>query len=74
METERWQRKEEILAVLNAMPDTPKPWRVDRPKIRLICVDGRMVGEAVVIVSPKDPNWWRGMAVRRGGEIRVRRT
>jgi hypothetical protein len=37
----------------------------------LVCVEGRLVGDAVVIVSEEDPNWWRGMAVRRNGEIRV---
>ena len=42
-----------------------------RPK--LVCVNGRIVADAIVIVSPKDPNWWRGMAVRRDGEIIVRR-
>jgi hypothetical protein len=39
----------------------------------LVCVDGRVVGDAVVVVSEQDPNWWRGMAVRKGGEIRVSR-
>ena len=43
-----------------------------RPRSRLVCVDGRVVGDAIVIVSEEDPNWWRGMAVRRNGEIRVK--
>ena len=43
-----------------------------RPRPRLICVDGRVVGDAMVVVSEEDPNWWRGMAVRRNGEIRVK--
>ena len=42
-----------------------------RPRPRLVCVDGRVVGDAVVVVSEEDPNWWRGMAVRHNGEIRV---
>jgi len=42
-----------------------------RPRPKLVCVDGRVVGDAVVIVSERDPNWWRGMAVRRNGEIRL---
>jgi hypothetical protein len=46
--------------------------RCARPRPRLVCVDGRVVGDAVVVVSEEDPNWWRGMAVRRNGEIRVR--
>jgi hypothetical protein len=44
-----------------------------RPRPTLVCVNGRIVRDAVVIVSEKDPNWWRGMAVRRDGEIRVSR-
>ena len=48
----------------------------DEPKAksklpRLVCVDGRIVADAVVIVSPADPNWWRGMAVRHDGEVKV---
>ena len=43
----------------------------ERPRPKLVCVNGKVVGDAVVIVSEKDPNWWRGMAVRRNGEIRV---
>jgi hypothetical protein len=46
---------------------------LDNFRPRLVCIDGRIVGDAVVIVSEKDPNWWRGMAVRRNGEIRVSR-
>jgi len=45
--------------------------RCARPRLRLVCVDGQVVGNAVVVVSEEDPNWWRGMAVRRNGEIRV---
>jgi hypothetical protein len=42
-----------------------------RPRPRLVCVDGRVVGDAVVVVSEQDPNWWRGMAVRERGEIKL---
>jgi len=49
----------------DADPPPPKA----RPK--LVCVNGKVVGDAVVIVSERDPNWWRGMAVRRNGEIRL---
>ena len=45
----------------------PKP-----PRPKLICVNGRVIASAVVIVSPGDVNWWRAMAVRRNGEIQVR--
>jgi hypothetical protein len=44
-----------------------------RPRPRLVCVDGEVVGDAIVVVSEEDPNRWRGMAVRRNGEIRVKR-
>ena len=47
--------------------DTPA-----RPRPVLVCVGGRVIGDAVVVVSEKDPNWWRGMAVRSNGVIRVR--
>ena len=43
----------------------------DRPRPKLVCVGGRVVGDAVVIVSERDPNWWRGMAVRCNGEIQL---
>ena len=42
-----------------------------RPK--LIAIDGAIVADAVVIVSPDDVNWWRGKAFRTDGEIKVRR-
>jgi hypothetical protein len=40
----------------------------------LVCVDGKIVGDAVVVVSPRDPNWHRNLICwPRGfdGEIRV---
>jgi len=40
----------------------------------LVCVNGEVVGDAVVIVSPRDPNWYRSsLADGFGGEIRVKR-
>jgi len=46
---------------------------VRRPRPRLVCVAGRIVGDAVVIVSPSDPNWYKGpKAVLTDGEVRVR--
>ena len=62
-ETDLWAGLEEVMG--------PAPKRA-RPAT-LICVDGRIIADAVVIVSPSDPNWWRGMAVKRNGEIVVRR-
>ncbi len=45
----------------------PKP----RPAI-LVCVNGQIIADAMVVVSDRDPNWWRGMAVCRDGLIEVR--
>jgi hypothetical protein len=46
--------------------------RVPRPGPVLVCDGGRVVGRAVVIVSPKDPNWWKGpQAVERDGVVEV---
>jgi hypothetical protein len=45
-----------------------------KPKpAKLVCVDGVIIGDAVVIISEHDVNWWRGMAVRTKGVITVRR-
>jgi hypothetical protein len=51
----------------------PFPKKKPPPRPVLACVNGNIVADAVVIVSSSDPNWWRGMAVRRDGEIQVRR-
>ena len=48
--------------------ELPAPIRV-RPKAVLVCVNGRIVGDCVVVVSEDDPNWWRSMAVREKGKI-----
>jgi hypothetical protein len=50
-------------------PPRPRP----KPKPKLVCVDGRVVADAVVIVSEFDWNWWRTDAWRTDGELRVRR-
>jgi hypothetical protein len=43
-----------------------------KPKpAKLICVDGRIIADAVVVISEHDVNWWRGMAVRTNGVIKV---
>ena len=41
-----------------------------RPRPRLVCVDGRVVGDAVVVVSERDPNY----PGSDGGVVRVRRS
>jgi hypothetical protein len=56
-----------ILGNATVAPPRPKP-------VTLVCVNGQIVADATVIVSPSDPNWWRGMAVCRDGEILVRRS
>jgi hypothetical protein len=60
------------------MPETVRNFREvlveheQRTKPKLICVDGQVVGSAVVVVSPRDPNWWRRTWSREfDGEIRV---
>jgi hypothetical protein len=46
----------------------PKPMPSVRPgRPKLVCDHGQVVADAVVIVSPRDPNW------RRDCEVRVRR-
>ena len=65
----------EIIAELNAIPlpkmEKRKPV-IPRPAI-LVCVNGSIVGEAVVTVGPDDPNWWKGpKAVLRNGIVNVR--
>jgi hypothetical protein len=42
------------------------PWPV------LVCRDGKVVGDCVVVVSEDDPNWWRSMSVREEGKITLR--
>ena len=59
------------MKTLEALADETLLGRCARPRPKLVCVDGLVVGDAVVVVSEEDPNWWRGMAVRRNGEIRV---
>ena len=61
-----YARAEQRAAIV-AVPK-PKP----KPAI-LVCVDGVIIGDAVVIVCEKDVNWWRAMAVRTNGVIKVRR-
>ncbi len=49
--------------------------RILRPKpVRLICVGGRVIADADVIVSPRDPKWYRqtGMGHDTQGVIEVR--
>jgi hypothetical protein len=43
--------------------------------MRLVCVGGRIIADAVVIVSPSDPNWWRHREQRceTDGVVEVRR-
>ena len=64
-------RDEERLERLMKIPI--KPPKSERQKAQLVCVDGRIVGDAMVIVSPRDPNWWRTDAWRTDGEMIVKR-
>src|SRR5262245_22026980 len=40
---------------------------------KLICVDAKIIADAVVTISEHDCNWGRGMAVRTNGVITVRK-
>jgi hypothetical protein len=41
---------------------------------RLVCAEGQVVADAIVIVSPSDPNWARGpKAIYTDGVVTVRR-
>jgi hypothetical protein len=53
------------------LPDPPKPKPKPKPPVTLVCVDGVIIADAVV--SEKDVNWWRAMAVRTNGVITVKR-
>jgi hypothetical protein len=54
-----------------ALDDEPTPTLLGtRPPLPvLVCRDGEIVGDCVVVVSEEDPNWWRSMSVREGGKI-----
>lgn len=65
---------EELLSAMpltKEEPDPPFRYRQGRGKAKLVCVNGKIIGDAVVVVSEDDPNWWRSMAVREKGEIRL---
>ena len=68
-------RQIEAAAARRRLREEPEAVRVkplSRGPATLVCVGGRIVGDAVVVVSDKDPNWWRGMAaVRQNGRIEV---
>jgi len=64
MEMTARQQLDELMAKPIPRAD---PLRPRRP--RLVCVGGRVVADAVVIVSPVDRNWW----VREDREIQVRK-
>ena len=57
-----------------ALEDGPTPTLLGtRPPLPvLVCRDGEIVGDCVVVVSEDDPNWWRSMSVREGGRITLK--
>jgi hypothetical protein len=59
------ERTAELVALLEV---TPKP----RGRPVLVCRDGRIVDDAVVVVSPRDPNWYRRHFSGFDGKIHVR--
>jgi hypothetical protein len=59
--------------MLAELDDRPTPTLLgNRPPLPvLVCRDGKVVGDCVVIVCEDDPNWWRAMAVRNKGAIKL---
>ena len=58
---------------LEAAPETILG-KCERPRPRLVCVNGRVVGDAIVVVSERDPNWLRERAgTGFDGRVNVRR-
>jgi hypothetical protein len=55
-----------------AAADRPAPTLLGNQMPVLATVDGKIVGDCVVVVSEDDPNWWRSMAVREDGKITLR--
>jgi hypothetical protein len=49
------QERDLVLSCLGVRPRRKRP---PRP-MKLICVDGKIIADARVIVSPCDPNWYR---------------
>jgi hypothetical protein len=58
--------------VRRKLPAAAVPVSVAKPPAVLVCVNGQIIGDCVVVVSEEDPNWWRSMAVREGGKITLR--
>jgi hypothetical protein len=52
----------------------PRKRKREPPRpMKLVWLDGRIVGDATVIVSPCDKNWWHNNCKATNGEIKVRR-
>jgi len=47
------------------------PVRRRKPQLTLVCEDGEVVADVVVVVAPPDPNWYEWM--EWGGEIEVKK-
>jgi hypothetical protein len=68
-EEKRW--KDEFIEALLADGRTNQV-TPPRPRPQLVCDHGVVVGRAVVVVGPKDPNWWKGpQAIYRDGVVVV---
>jgi hypothetical protein len=51
---------EELLKAIPPFKKRPKKSEQLKPKpAKLICVDGKIIADAVVVVSHSDPNWYR---------------
>jgi len=56
-----------------ALAENPRPMLLGNhpPMPVLVIADGEIVGDCYVVVSEDDPNWWRAMAVRNKGAVRL---
>ena len=63
----------DVKARFLAQYDELMRWRPPLAKPRLVCDGGKIDGDADVVVSPDDPNWWKGEAIFRDGRVTVRK-
>ena len=61
--------EQRILEYARLHPGVPKKKLLPKPK--LVCVGGKIIASAIVVVSPKDPNWWKGKGSQTVGEVCV---
>jgi hypothetical protein len=63
---ERYKFRRKLDEIFNGAPV-----RRRKPELTLVCENGKVVSDVVVVVAPPDPNWYEWM--EWGGEIKVKR-